>query len=95
MIRRCQSVTFNRNGLVDVPFEHSEQIRECYLKAEDCAQKVSAETDPQLERDSLDSEQQWLRFSKEIGNIRPAFARIRTAPRGPPAQALQTPSEQA
>jgi hypothetical protein len=38
----------------------SEQIRECHRKAEDCARKAAAETDPQLKRDFLDSERRWL-----------------------------------
>jgi hypothetical protein len=38
----------------------SEQIRNCYLHAEDCARKAAAQTDPQLKRDFLDSERRWL-----------------------------------
>ncbi|MGB8630162.1 MAG: hypothetical protein WCD69_12345 [Xanthobacteraceae bacterium] len=38
----------------------SEKMRECYRKAEDCARKAAAETDPQLKRDFLDNERRWL-----------------------------------
>lgn len=38
----------------------NEKMRECYRKAEDCARKAAAETDPQLKRDFLDNERRWL-----------------------------------
>jgi hypothetical protein len=38
----------------------SEQIRECYRHAEDCARKAAAQTDPKLKEDFLDMERRWL-----------------------------------
>jgi hypothetical protein len=38
----------------------SEQIRECYRHADDCAQKAAAEADPQIKADFLDLELRWL-----------------------------------
>jgi hypothetical protein len=38
----------------------SEQIRECYRHAEDCAQKAAAQTDQKLKADFLDLERRWL-----------------------------------
>ena len=38
----------------------SEEIRECYRHAEDCALKSIAHHDPQLKQDFLDLEQRWL-----------------------------------
>jgi hypothetical protein len=37
-----------------------EEIRECYLHAEDCARKATAQPDPKLKQDFLDLEQRWL-----------------------------------
>jgi len=38
----------------------SEQMRECYRHAENCARKASAQTDPTLKADFLDLERRWL-----------------------------------
>jgi hypothetical protein len=38
----------------------SEQIRECYRKAEDAARKAAVETDQELKQDFLDVERRWL-----------------------------------
>jgi hypothetical protein len=38
----------------------SKEIRECYLHAQDCALKATAQTDAQQRRDFLDLEQRWL-----------------------------------
>jgi len=38
----------------------SGQIRECYRRAEDCARKATAQTDPTLKADFLDLERRWL-----------------------------------
>ena len=38
----------------------SEQIRECYRHAEDCARKAAAQADPTLKADFLDLERRWL-----------------------------------
>jgi hypothetical protein len=38
----------------------SQQIRECYAHAEECARKAAAQTDPRLKQDFLDMERRWL-----------------------------------
>ena len=38
----------------------SEQIRECYRRAEECARKAAAQTDPKLKADFSDLERHWL-----------------------------------
>jgi hypothetical protein len=38
----------------------SEQMRECYRHAENCARKAAAQTDPTLKADFLDLERRWL-----------------------------------
>ncbi len=42
----------------------SEQIRDCYAHATECARKASAQTDQQLKQDFLDMEQRWLTLAK-------------------------------
>jgi hypothetical protein len=38
----------------------SEEARECYRRAEDCARKATAQTDPQSKADFLGLELRWL-----------------------------------
>jgi len=38
----------------------SEEIRECYRHAENCARKAAAQTDPKIKDDFLQLEQRWL-----------------------------------
>jgi hypothetical protein len=53
----------------------SEEIRECYRHAEDCALKAIAHADLQLKQDFLDLEQRWLflarsyEFSERLTNL--------------------------
>jgi hypothetical protein len=42
----------------------SEEIRKCRAKAEDCARKAAAETDPKLKRDLLNLEKHWLSVAR-------------------------------
>ena len=42
----------------------SEQIRDCFQHAEDCARKASAQTDPQTKADFLDLERRWLLLAR-------------------------------
>ncbi|MGN6748378.1 MAG: hypothetical protein ACTHJS_07270 [Xanthobacteraceae bacterium] len=42
----------------------SEQIRDCYAHAEECARKASRQTDLQLKQDFLDMERRWLGLAK-------------------------------
>jgi hypothetical protein len=42
----------------------SEQIRDCYAHAEECARKAAAQSDPRLKQDFLDMEQRWLSLAK-------------------------------
>ena len=38
----------------------SEEIRECYRHAENCARKAAAQADPKIKDDFLQLEQRWL-----------------------------------
>jgi hypothetical protein len=42
----------------------SEQIRECYRHAEECARKAAAQSDLCLKQDFLDMERGWLALAK-------------------------------
>jgi hypothetical protein len=42
----------------------SDQIRDCYAHAAECARKAAAQTDPQLKQDFLDMERRWLTLAK-------------------------------
>jgi hypothetical protein len=42
----------------------SDQIRDCYAHATECARKAAAQTDPQLKQDFLDMERRWLTLAK-------------------------------
>lgn len=42
----------------------SQQIRECYEHAEDCARKAAVQTDPGLRQDFLDMERRWLTLAR-------------------------------
>ena len=42
----------------------SDQIRDCYAHAEECARKAAAQTDRRLKQDFLDMEKRWLSLAK-------------------------------
>jgi hypothetical protein len=42
----------------------SEQIRDCYEHAEECARKAAAQSNPRLKQDFLDMERRWLALAK-------------------------------
>ena len=42
----------------------SEQIKECYAHAEQCASKAAAQSDPRLKQDFLDMEKRWLTLAR-------------------------------
>jgi hypothetical protein len=54
----------------------SEDVRECYELAKDCALRAKAEADPQLRQDFLDMERRWLflarsyEFTRRLGRFR-------------------------
>jgi hypothetical protein len=54
----------------------SEDIRECYELARDCALRAEAEVDPRLRQDFLDMERRWLflarsyEFTRRLGGFR-------------------------
>jgi hypothetical protein len=58
----------------------SEDIRECYQLAKECARRAKAEADPQLRQDFLDMERRWLflarsyEFTRQIGRSAPSRA---------------------
>jgi hypothetical protein len=69
----------------------SEQIRECYEHAEECARKAAAQSDPGLKQDFLDMEQRWLslarsfEFSRRLGDFS-AERRVTKAEKPPEAE---------
>ena len=50
----------------------SEQIRNCYQHAEECARKATAQTDPQLKKDFMDLELRWLNLPRSYDFARTA-----------------------
>ena len=44
----------------------SEQIRNCYQHADDCARKAAEQTDPQLKQDFVDLEKRWLLLARSF-----------------------------
>lgn len=54
----------------------SEEIRECYRHAEDCARQAAAQTDPNLKKDFLLLEERWLCLARsyEFGERLTHFA---------------------
>jgi hypothetical protein len=58
----------------------SEDIRECYQLAKECARRAKAEADPQLRQDFLDMERRWLflarsyEFTRQLGRSAPLRA---------------------
>lgn len=44
----------------------SQELRNCFAHAEDCAQRARNEPDPNLRRDFLDMERRWLRLAQSM-----------------------------
>lgn len=44
----------------------SEQIRDCYEHATECARKAAAQSSPGLKQDFLDMEQRWLALARSF-----------------------------
>jgi hypothetical protein len=42
----------------------TEEIRECYRRAVECARQVAAETDPQVRQQLLELKQRWLLLAR-------------------------------
>jgi hypothetical protein len=42
----------------------SEQVRECYMHAEHCAQQAGLQTDPKLKNDFFEMEERWLTLAR-------------------------------
>jgi hypothetical protein len=42
----------------------SEEIRNCYRRAEECARKAAAQTEPTLKADFVAMERRWLRLAR-------------------------------
>jgi len=66
----------------------SEQIRECYRHAEDCARKAAAQTDPELNASFLDLERRWLvlarsyDFTERLNSFTKSSAKPNIKPNG-------------
>ena len=53
----------------------SEDVRECYQRAEECARQAKAQLNPELRRDFLDLELRWLSslaVMKSLNGLRPS-----------------------
>jgi hypothetical protein len=67
----------------------SEQIRECYEHAAECARKAATQSDPALKQDFLDMERRWLslagsfEFSERLGEFSAEANRRATNPTKP------------
>ena len=46
----------------------SDEVRECYAHAKDCARKAAAQLDPALRESFLDAEQCWLRLVRRLAS---------------------------
>jgi hypothetical protein len=44
----------------------SEQIRDCYRHAQDCARKAAEESDPNLKQDFLELQESWLFLARSF-----------------------------
>ena len=44
----------------------SEQIRDCYRHAQDCARKAAEHADPNLKQDFLELEESWLFLARSF-----------------------------
>jgi hypothetical protein len=43
-----------------------EEIRECYVHAEDCARQAAAQSNAKLKQDFLDMERRWLALARSF-----------------------------
>jgi len=48
----------------------SDEVRECYAHAKDCARKAAAQPEPALRQSFLDAEQCWLRLVRHLASLR-------------------------
>jgi hypothetical protein len=64
--------------------EHSSDIRECLVRANECQQKARTERDPALQRDYLEFERRWRMLARgyELANRLDALGHS-TFPAGP------------
>jgi hypothetical protein len=58
----------------------SEDVRECYRRAEECARQAKAQLNPELRRDFLDLELRWLKLARsyEVSERLKTFSRSRS-----------------
>jgi hypothetical protein len=47
----------------------SDEVRECYAHAKDCARKAAAQPEPALRLSFLDAQQCWLRLVRRIASV--------------------------
>jgi hypothetical protein len=61
----------------------SEDVRECYQRAEECARQAKAQLNPKLRRDFLDLELRWLKLARsyEVSERVKTFSK--SGPQGP------------
>jgi hypothetical protein len=44
----------------------SDEVRDCYQHAKDCARKAAAQTDPTVRQSFLDAQQSWLKLARRL-----------------------------
>jgi hypothetical protein len=47
----------------------SDEVRECYAHAKDCAQQAVAQPEPALRQSFLDAQQCWLRLLRRLASL--------------------------
>lgn len=47
----------------------SDEVRECYSHAKDCAQKAAAQVEPPVRQSFLDAQQCWLRLVRRLASL--------------------------
>jgi hypothetical protein len=61
----------------------SEDVRECYQRAEECARQAKAQLNPALRRDFLDLELRWLKLARSYEVSERAKTFSKSGPQGP------------
>jgi hypothetical protein len=59
----------------------SEDVRECYRRAEECARQAKAQLNPEHRRDFLDLELRWLKLARSYE----VSERVKTFPKSGPS----------
>jgi hypothetical protein len=47
----------------------SDEVRDCYQHAKDCARKAAAQADPAVRQSFLDAQQSWLKLVRRLAAV--------------------------